>query len=70
MQNAMYRLVIRGELDARFAYLFNGLQMTRGLGTTVLCGRVRDDAQLYGFIERIAELRLELVSVQQESGVD
>jgi hypothetical protein len=65
-----YRLVVRGELDSRFAYLFEGLQMERVTGTTVLTGPVRDRAQLHGFIERIEELGLELVSVQQigESG--
>ena len=69
MRDATYRLVVRGELDARFAYLFDGLQMKRVAGTTVLCGGVRDDAELYGFIERLAELGLELVSVQQEPEV-
>lgn len=60
-----YRLIVRGELGARFAYLFEGMQMERVTGTTVLTGPVRDRAQLHGFIERIEELGLELVSVQQ-----
>jgi hypothetical protein len=60
-----YRLVVRGELDARFAYLFDEMQMERVAGTTVLTGRVVDQAQLHGFIERFEELGLELVSVEQ-----
>jgi hypothetical protein len=60
-----YRIVIRGELDERFAYLFNGLRMERLGGTTVLEGGVVDQAQLHGFIERIEELGLELVTVEQ-----
>ena len=36
-------------------------------GTTVLVGRVRDRAQLYGLIERIEELGLELLSLQQSA---
>ena len=64
-RSSSYRLVVRGELDARFAYLFEGMQMERVTGTTVLTGPVRDQAQLHGFIERIEELGLELVSVQQ-----
>jgi hypothetical protein len=60
-----YRLVIRGELDERFAYLFEGMRMQRGAGETVLTGVVRDQAHLHGFFERIEELGLELVSVQQ-----
>lgn len=62
---ATYRIVIRGELDERFAYLFNGLQLDRSNGTTVLTGSVVDQAQLHGFIERIEELGLELVTVEQ-----
>ena len=60
-----YRLVVRGELGPRFAYFFNGMAMTRGEGMTVLQGHVRDQAQLHGFIARIQELGLELVSVEQ-----
>jgi hypothetical protein len=67
VKGPVYRLVVRGELDDRFACLFNGMQMERVAGTTVLNGRVIDQAQLHGFIERIEELGLELLSVEQRS---
>jgi hypothetical protein len=60
-----YRIVVRGELDDRFAYLFNGMDMRCSDGTTVLTGSVVDQAQLHGFIERLEEFALELVSVEQ-----
>jgi hypothetical protein len=60
-----YRLVISGELDERFAYLFEGMRMERKDGQTLMTGTVRDQAQLHGFFERVEELGLELVSVQQ-----
>jgi len=63
-----YRIVVRGELDDRFAYLFNGMDMQRIDGTTVLTGNVLDQAQLHGFIERLDELALELVTVEQIGG--
>jgi hypothetical protein len=63
--NSSYELVVRGELDERYGYLFDGMHMTREDGTTVITGAVRDRAQLYGHIERIEELGLELLSVQQ-----
>jgi hypothetical protein len=63
-----YRLVVRGELDGRFAYLFNGMRMERVEGTTELTGSVSDQAQLHGFIDRIEELGLELVCVEQTGG--
>jgi hypothetical protein len=65
VKSATYRLAVRGELDERFAYLFSGMQMERAGGETVLTGQVIDQAQLHGFIERIEELGLELVSVEQ-----
>jgi len=58
-------LVVRGELDDRFAYLFNGLDFERVAGTTVLSGQVTDQAQLHGYIARVEELGLELVSIKQ-----
>src|SRR5262249_54550878 len=58
---AVYRLVLRGELDDRFSFFFNGLEMERRAGTTVLTGEVVDQSQLHGFIERVEELGLELV---------
>ena len=64
-ERAEYRIVVRGELDDRFAFLFNGMRMERIEGTTVLRGPVLDQAQLHGFIERIEELGLELLSLEQ-----
>jgi hypothetical protein len=64
-RGAKYRIVVRGELDDRFAHLFNGMTMQRVEGTTVLTGCVIDQAQLHGFIERLEELGLELLSVKQ-----
>ena len=67
VQGQNYQLVLRGELDQRFAYLFDGMRMERDAGQTIVTGTVRDRAQLHGFFERIEELGLELVSVQQTS---
>jgi hypothetical protein len=64
-RGATYRIVVRGELDARFACLFNGMQMDQVEGTTTLTGEVIDQAQLHGYIERFEELGLELLSVEQ-----
>jgi hypothetical protein len=63
-----YRIIVRGELDARFASLFNGMQLERIAGETVIKGNVIDQAQLHGLIERCAELGLEILSVEQTSG--
>jgi hypothetical protein len=65
VKGAVYRIVVRGELDSRFAYLFDGMEMNRVEGTTTLTGEVIDQAQLHGYIERFEELGLELLSVEQ-----
>jgi len=67
VKGGTYRLVVRGELDPRFAYLFNGLRMEQTEGTTVISGEVIDQAQLHGYIQRIEELGLELLAVEQMS---
>jgi hypothetical protein len=64
-KGATYRIVVRGELDSRFACLFNDMQMTQVDGTTTLTGQVIDQAQLHGYLERFEELGLELLAVEQ-----
>jgi hypothetical protein len=59
-----YRLVLRGELSDRFAGEFEGMHMERVAGTTVLSGNVVDQTHLYGLLDRLPELGIELVSVQ------
>ncbi len=58
-----YRLVVRGELGEPFGFLFEGMQLDRVAGTTVLTGRVIDQAHLHGLIQRTQELGLELISI-------
>ena len=59
-----YRLVLRGELGEPFGFLFEGMRMDRVAGTTVLTGRVIDQAHLHGLIQRTQELGLELISIE------
>jgi hypothetical protein len=59
-----YRLVVRGELSDRFAGEFEGMDMERVAGTTVLSGAVVDQTHLYGLLDRLPELGIELVSVE------
>jgi hypothetical protein len=68
VRDATYQLVVRGELDTRFELVFTGMELSQVEGTTVMIGKVRDDAALYGLVDRIAELGLELVSIQQVVG--
>ena len=67
-QGRRYRLVLRGELGDSFGFLFEGMQLQRLAGMTMLTGQVTDKARLLGLIERIQELGVELVSVNPDHG--
>jgi hypothetical protein len=60
---ATYRLVVRGEPGEQFELLFAGMRISREDGTTVLTGRVADQAHLAGIIDRIHEVGLQLISL-------
>ncbi len=61
-----YRFVLRGELGDSFGFLFEGMQLHRLAGMTVLTGQVTDQAHLLGIIERIQGLGVELISVNPD----
>jgi hypothetical protein len=62
-----YRLTVRGRLSARFAGVFGRLRLEPGRpGETVLVGELRDSAELYGVIERLRDLGLELVRLERQ----
>ena len=59
-----YRIVVRSELSDRYAVAFEGMEMETRNGVTVLTGEVIDQPRLYGILDRINGLGLELLSVQ------
>ena len=69
-QGRRYRLVLRGELGDPFGFLFDGMQLDRLAGMTVLTGQVTDQAHLVGLIEQIQELGVELVSINPDQETD
>jgi hypothetical protein len=60
----VYRIVVRSELSDRYAAAFEGMEMETKNGTTILTGEVIDQPHLYGILDRINGLGLQLVSVQ------
>ncbi len=63
MSSREYRLVVKGELSDRMQHAFEGMSLTRGDGTTTLTGTIRDQAELQGVLQRIAELGLTLLDL-------
>jgi hypothetical protein len=58
-----YEIVVSGRLSERFASVFGDLALEPSAGETALSGVFADQAQLYGVLDRLRDLNLELVSV-------
>ena len=64
MAPVRYRIVARGRLSERFASAFEGMTLEAGPSQTALVGEIRDQAHLYGLLDRLREFGIELVSVE------
>jgi hypothetical protein len=61
------RIRIQGRLEHRWSAWFDGMTLTLdGDGTTVLRGRVSDQAALHGLIQKVRDLGLTLLEVTHE----
>ena len=63
-KGTFYRIVIRSELTNRYASAFEGMEMETKNGQTILTGEVKDQPHLFGILDRLNSLGLELLSVQ------
>jgi hypothetical protein len=63
-KGTIYRIVVRSELTDRYASDFEGMEMETKNGQTILSGEVKDQPHLFGILERLNSLGLELLSVQ------
>ena len=59
-----YRIVVRSELSDTYAVAFEGMEMEAKGGDTVLKGMIIDQPHLFGILDRINGLGLELLSVE------
>jgi hypothetical protein len=66
---AYYEICVNGRLGRQSAVWFADMAVTVDAHTmppqTVICGRVRDQAALYGLISRVRDLGLTLLSVKR-----
>ena len=60
----VYRIVVRSDLSDRYASAFEGMHMATQDGRTILTGEVKDQPHLFGILERINGLGMELLSVE------
>ncbi len=70
MAASRYRIVLRGRLSERFESAFEGMALESGPNQTVLVGEVRDQAHLYGLLDRLRDFGIELLAVEQAGASD
>ena len=68
MTGGRYRIVLRGRLGERFESAFDGMVLKPGQDQTVLIGEVRDQAHLYGLLDRLRDFGIDLVAVEPADG--
>ena len=66
MEPTRYRIAVRGRLSGRLASAFEGFALEPGNEYSVLAGEIRDQAHLYGILDRVRDLGLELVSAEKD----
>jgi hypothetical protein len=70
VQPTMYRICIRGRITGRLGSALEGMRLEAGAIETAFSGEIRDLSQLYGLLDRVRDLGLELVSVQPQPAAD
>ena len=60
----MYRIVVRGRLTERLAPAFDPMTLVPSPGRTVLVGDLADQASLFGVLDRLRDLGIELLEVR------
>ena len=70
MEPTIYRFCVRGRLTERLAMALEGMTLCPGTVDSTFTGEVKDQSQLYGLLDRISDLGLELISVQPQTETD
>jgi hypothetical protein len=66
MEPTKYRITVRGRLTQHLGSAFERLALEPGHEQTVLVGEIRDQAHLYGVLDRVRDLGLELLKVEED----
>jgi len=64
MKNTI-KIKIKGHLDSTWKEWFDGLDIIKEDDYTILMGDARDEAFIYGVINKIRDLNLKLISVEK-----
>jgi hypothetical protein len=64
MPPTRYQISVRGRLTEHLGSAFAGMTLYPRPGETVLLGEIRDQAHLFGILDQVRDLGLDLISVQ------
>jgi hypothetical protein len=67
VEPTIYQICVQGRLTARLGAALDGMTLHGGAVNTVFTGEVKDQSHLYGLLDRLRDLGLELISVQPET---
>ena len=67
MEPTIYQIWVQGRLTERLAAALVGMTLHGGAVNTVFTGEVKDQSQLFGFLDRLRDLGVELISVQPQT---
>ena len=67
MNPTYYRITVRGRAPSLASSALGGMRVRVESGHTVLGGEIQDASHLYGVIDRLQELGLELVRLEEAS---
>jgi hypothetical protein len=70
VQPTTYQICVRGRVTERLGSALEGMRLRPVAPNTMFTGEIRDQSQLYGLLDRVRDLGLELVSVQPQPAVD
>jgi hypothetical protein len=65
VKSTPYQITVAGRLSEALMGAFDGFSATPSAAGTVICGEVTDQAALFGVLERIESLGLELIAVRR-----
>ena len=60
-----YQIRVEGQINSYWSHWFEGMTIAYDGNTTILTGPVADQSQLHGILQRIRDLNLTLMSVNQ-----
>jgi hypothetical protein len=65
-----YQLIVRGECGSLTEWLLGDSAIETGNGCTSLIFSAQDDSELYGLLDRIQDLGLHLISLNEVGGTE